>query len=71
MIAIASIAIIVSITLYTKTMNYILLIIGFALLTISADWLITGASGLAKPDAPLMSQSAENVSRAKPTINKI
>lgn len=29
-------------------MNYVLLIIGFALLTISADWLINGASGLAK-----------------------
>ena len=29
-------------------MNYLLLIIGFALLTISADWLINGASGLAK-----------------------
>ena len=28
-------------------MNYVLLIIGFALLTISADWLINGASGLA------------------------
>ena len=48
MIAIASIAIIVSITLYTKIMNYILLIVGFALLTFSADWLINGASGLAK-----------------------
>ena len=29
-------------------MNYLLLIVGFALLTISADWLINGASGLAK-----------------------
>lgn len=29
-------------------MNYILLIIGFVLLTLSADWLINGASGLAK-----------------------
>ena len=29
-------------------MNYVLLIIGFVLLTISADWLINGASGLAK-----------------------
>ena len=29
-------------------MNYVLLIIGFALLTISAEWLINGASGLAK-----------------------
>ena len=29
-------------------MNYLLLVIGFALLTISADWLINGASGLAK-----------------------
>ena len=39
---------IASITITTKTMNYFLLIIGFALLTISADWLINGASGLAK-----------------------
>ena len=39
---------IATITITTKTMNYFLLIIGFALLTISADWLINGASGLAK-----------------------
>ena len=29
-------------------MNYLLLIVGFALLTFSANWLINGASGLAK-----------------------
>ena len=29
-------------------MEYLLLIVGFALLTFSADWLINGASGLAK-----------------------
>ena len=29
-------------------MNYILLIVGFVLLTVSANWLINGASGLAK-----------------------
>ena len=45
---IATIVSIASIITTTKIMNYFLLIIGFALLTISADWLINGASGLAK-----------------------
>ncbi len=41
------IATIVTITINTK-MEYLLLILGFTLLTFSADWLINGASGLAK-----------------------